>query len=188
MKKIQIGAKAALYPVPTTLVGANVNGKPNYLAVAWCGILSDGPPVIYVSLEKAHYSTPGVRENGTFSLNIPSAEMVRSVDYCGITSGYKADKSGIYETFYGQLGTAPMIAECPVNLECKLRQTLDFGGDEVFIGEVVQVHVEEVCLSNGLPDIKKIDPFVFSMYDQNYWRIGDHLARAFNVGKSFRNN
>ena len=185
MKK-QLGAKAALYPMPATLVGANVQGKPNYLAVAWCGIMSDNPPVISISLEKAHYTTPAIEENGTFSVNIPSASMVRAVDYCGIFTGHKVDKSGIFHTFYGQLGTAPLIEECPLNLECKVRQTIDFATDKAFIGEIVQAYADEECLTDGLPDLGKIEPIVYSMYTNIYWQIGGSLGRAFQVGKDYR--
>ncbi|MEM2146315.1 MAG: flavin reductase family protein, partial [Candidatus Jordarchaeaceae archaeon] len=126
MGKKEIGAKNYFYPMPVTLVGANVNGKPNYLTVAFCGMVNLNPPLISVSLNKTHYTNQGIRENKTFSVNIPSAEMAIVTDYCGLFSGSRVDKSQIFETFYGKLKTAPMIKECPLNLECKLVKTLDF--------------------------------------------------------------
>jgi flavin reductase (DIM6/NTAB) family NADH-FMN oxidoreductase RutF len=187
MEKIPIGAKTFLYPNPTTLVGANVRGKPNFLAIGYCGIVQHSPAMIAVGSSKAHYTNAGIKENGTFSVNIPSEEMVRITDYCGIVSGKTVDKSTLFETFYGTLGTAPMIKECPINLECKLVQTLDYGyTHEVFIGEIVEAYSEERYLTGGLPDIKKIKPIVFSMHDYNYWKIGEHLGRGFNIGKKFR--
>lgn len=112
--------------------------------------------------------------------------MVEITDYCGIISGKKVNKSEIFETFYGKLEKAPMILECPVNLECRLVEILDFGGaSEVFIGEIVESYAEERYLSNELPDIEKIKPIVFSMYDKNYWGIGEHLGKAWSVGKRF---
>jgi len=187
MEKIAIGAKTFLYPMPTTLVGANVRGKPNFLTVAYCGIVQHRPAMIAVESSKTHYTNAGIKENGTFSVNIPSEEMVRITDYCGIVSGKTVDKSTLFETFYGTLGTAPMIKECPINLECKLVQTLDYGGTgEIFIGEIVEAYSEERYLTNGLPDIKKIKPIIFSMHDNNYWKIGEHLGRAWNIGKNFK--
>lgn len=80
MEKIAIGAKTFLYPMPTTLVGAKVGGKPNYLAVAYCGIVQHNPALIAVSSGKTHYTNAGIKENGTFSVNIPSEEMITIAD------------------------------------------------------------------------------------------------------------
>ncbi|MFX0067987.1 MAG: flavin reductase family protein [Promethearchaeota archaeon] len=187
MKKREIGAKNFLYPMPTTLVGANVKNKPNYEAIAYCGIVNFKPPMISIASAKSHYTNIGINENKTFSVNIPSEEMVKATDYCGIVSGHKVDKSNIFETFYGKLKTAPMIMECPVNLECRLIVNLFFGGiDEIFIGEIVEVYAEEKYLTKGLPDIKKIKPIIYSVYDDNYWRVGEHLGHAFRIGKEFK--
>ncbi|MFB0563791.1 MAG: flavin reductase family protein [Candidatus Lokiarchaeia archaeon] len=183
MEKIEIGAKTFLYPMPTTLVGANVGGKPNYLTIAYCGIMNHNPPIIGIAPSKTHYTTIGIKENQTFSVNIPSVDMVKVTDYCGLVSGKKVDKSKLFDTFYGKLKTAPMIGECPLNLECKVIQTLEFANDMVFIGEIVAAYSEKKYLTNGLPDIKKINPIIFSMHDNNYWKVGEHVARAWNVGK-----
>ena len=186
MNKIDIGAKPFMYPMPVTLVGANVGDKPNYLVAAYVGMVNSRPPMISVALSKSHYTNLGIREHGTFSVNIPSEEMVTATDYCGLVSGHKVDKSRIFETFYGKLESAPMIKECPLNLECKVVQTLQLAVDEVFIGEIVAVYCEERYLTDGLPDIKKIRPFVFSTQDGNYWKVGDHLGKAWEVGKALK--
>jgi flavin reductase (DIM6/NTAB) family NADH-FMN oxidoreductase RutF len=186
MEKEEIGAKCYFYPMPTTLVGANVRGKPNYLTVAYCGMVNVYPPLISVSLNKQHYTNPGIKENKTFSVNIPSAEMAKVTDYCGLVSGSKVDKSELFETFYGKLKTAPMIKECPLNLESKLIKTLELPIDEVFIGEIVAAYSEERYLTDGRPDIKKIDPIVFSTNDKNYWKVGELIGQAWNIGKNFK--
>lgn len=187
MEKREIGAKTFLYPMPTTLVGANVGGKPNFLTIAYCGIVNHNPPAISIALSKRHYTNPGIRENKTFSVNIPSVEMVKITDYCGLVSGKNVDKSQLFDVFYGKLETAPMIKECPLNMECKLVQTLEFTVDEVFIGEIVAAYADERYLTDGLPDIKKINPIVFSMHDNKYWKVGEHIGRAWNIGKEFKN-
>jgi len=185
-KKVELGAKNYLYPMPTVLVGATVNGKPNYLAIAWCGIIHGLPPMITVALRKTRYTSPGIKENRTFSVNIPPTEMVKATDYVGIVSGHEVDKSAVFKTFYGKLKTAPMIEECRINMECKLVDALDFGhSHEVFIGEIMEVYADEDCLKDGVPDIKKIDPILYSTGDSNYWRVGDYLAKAFSVGKDY---
>ncbi len=186
MEKQQIGPKPLMHPLPTTLVGANVGGKPNFLTVGYCGMLCSSPPTISVALTKTHYTNIGIKENGTFSVNIPSVEMARITDYCGLVSGRKVDKSRLFHTFYGRLGTAPMIEECATNLECKLVQILEFGKNEIFIGEIVQVYCEEQYLTDGLPDIAKVNPIIYAHNDGSYWKVGERLAKAYNIGKDFQ--
>ena len=186
-KKLQLGPKNSLYPMPTVLVGALVNGKPNYLAIAWCGIMGGSPPLISVALRRTRYTSLGIKENRAFSVNIPSSDMVKAVDYVGINSGHKVDKSGVFKTFYGNLGKAPMIMECRLNMECKLAEILDFGhSHEIFVGEIVEVYVDEDCVENGVPNIRKLDPIIYSTGDSNYWRVGALLAPAFSIGKEFK--
>ena len=186
MTKKVLGPKTQLCPMPAVLVGANVYEKPNYLPVAFCGTVNFKPVIIAVGLGKTHHTNKGIRENGTFSINIPSVKMVVSADYCGINSGSKTDKSTIYGTFYGKLNTAPMIKECPLNFECKLLQTIDFPVDEMFIGEVVESYADQKYLTDGVPDAKKVRPILLTMPDNNYWNIGEPLGKAWEIGKKFR--
>ena len=183
MEKKQIGAKPFLYPMPTVLIGVNVGGKSNFLTVAYCNMICSSPPLISVALGKTHYTNPGIKENGTFSVNIPSTEMVKITDYCGLVSGSKVDKSKFFNIFYGKLETAPMIRECPINMECRAIQILEFSYNEIFIGEIVESYAEERYLTDDLPDIKKIDPIIFSMNDRNYWKVGEHVAKAYSIGR-----
>ncbi len=187
MGKKAIGANTFLYPLPTVLVGANVDGKPNYLTVAYCGIVRHKTPLIAIACGERHHTTRGIIENATFSVNIPSEEMVEVTDYVGIYSGKSVDKSALFETFYGILKTAPMIKECSLNLECKLVLMPDIDGrKDMFIGEIVEVYADEQCLTDGLPDIKKVKPIIFSNHDFNYWKVGEHLGRAFSIGRGFK--
>jgi flavin reductase (DIM6/NTAB) family NADH-FMN oxidoreductase RutF len=186
MKK-EIGARTFLYPMPVVLVGSLVNGKPNYLTIAYCGIVQHIPPMIAITLGKSHYTNLGIRESRAFSVNIPSEEMLEVTDYCGLSSGNTLDKSTLFTSFYGKFGKAPMIGECPLCLECRLVEMIDFGGsNELFIGEIIETYVEPEVLTDGLPDVRKIRPIVFSMHDNNYWRLGEHLGKAWSVGRKFR--
>jgi flavin reductase (DIM6/NTAB) family NADH-FMN oxidoreductase RutF len=112
--------------------------------------------------------------------------MIEVTDYCGIVSGSKVDKSVLFTPFYGELGTAPMIEECPLNLECRVLQTVIISSMEAFIGEIVTVYTEERYLSGGLPDIIKINPIIFAMHRDQYFRLGEYLAPAYKIGKKFR--
>lgn len=186
MDKIKIGAKTFLYPMPVVLVGASVAGKPNYATVAYCGIMNHDPAIIAVSLAKTHYTNVGIKEHGCFSVNIPSAGQVAATDYCGLFSGSRVDKSVVFRTFYGKLKHAPMIEECPLNMECELVQSIPFSIDEVFVGRIREAYSRKKYLTKGLPDIRKMDPIVFSMHDYNYWAVGRHLGRAWSSGEKFK--
>jgi flavin reductase (DIM6/NTAB) family NADH-FMN oxidoreductase RutF len=187
MEKMKMGAKTLLYPMPIVIMGANVEGKVNYMSAAWCSIVEENPPMIMVASNKSHHTNRGIKENGTFSINIPSEEMVISTDYVGIRSGKNTDKSTVFDNFYGELLTAPMIDQCPINLECRLIKTIDLDtSHEIFIGKIEETYVNNNCITNTFPDIKKIKPIVFSNGDANYWSVGELLGKAFRIGKEHK--
>lgn len=182
--KVSTGAQNCLYPMPATLIGAMVDGKPNFITIAHVGIMDFG--TISLSMNRAHYTNAGIRKHEAFSINIPSRNTVEAADYCGIVSGHNADKSAIFRTFYGTLKTAPMIEECPVNMECRLVKTLDLAQHDIFIGEIVATYCDEECLTNGQLDFSKIQPLLFVMNDRGYWSLGERLASAWNIGRQFK--
>jgi flavin reductase (DIM6/NTAB) family NADH-FMN oxidoreductase RutF len=184
MDKVQLGPQPYMSVMPTVLVGANVKGRPNFMTAAWATVACMAPPMVCVAINHARHTAKGMEENGTFSLNIPSAKQIVEADYCGITTGARADKSKVFETFYGKLETAPMAAECPVNIECKVFKSVDCGSHMLYIGEVVEVHASKDCTKDGKPDIAKIDPVVYSQ--ANYWQLGKHAGKAFSAGMAFK--
>ena len=107
-----IGPINALYPMPTTLVGATVKDQPNFLTVAHVGILNHGSPqYLSLGLSKVHYSNAGIKENRAFSICLPSENLMVETDYCGIMTGKKTDKAALFDVFYGELNIAPMIRQ-----------------------------------------------------------------------------
>ena len=136
MEKINLGSTIPAYPMPVSLVGAHVNGRPNFLTVAWFTMVSYSPPRIAIALGKSHFTNPGIKENKSFSVCLPAEYMVEKTDYCGIVSGKKSDKSDIFELFYGELETAPMIRDCPLCVECQLVEVVESSRNEIFIGEI----------------------------------------------------
>lgn len=183
MSKKTFGPQTWLYPMPAVLVGVVVEGKPNFMTAAWCGIVAYKPPSLTVGIHKERYTLKGMQLLGSFSVNIPSVSQVKLVDYCGIYSGEKKNKAQLFNIFYGALGKAPLIEECPVNLECQIKHYLDLGSHIMFVGEIIETHVSENCLTDGKADPKKIDPLIFTLPDRQYWRFGDAIAKAFQVGK-----
>jgi len=128
----------------------------------------------------------GIKENQTFSVCLPSEDMVEVTDYCGIVSGKKNDKSGIFDLFYGELKTAPMIEDCPLNMECKLVEIVESGLNEIFIGEIVGTYTEEKFLTEGKMDFKKMKPLILSQPDTSYWSLREPVARAWSIGKRYK--
>jgi flavin reductase (DIM6/NTAB) family NADH-FMN oxidoreductase RutF len=182
-EKINLGMDACIYPMPVTLVGANVHGRPNFMTVAWVSRVNFKPAIMAAALNKSNYTTEGIRDNSTFSINIPSADMIEVTDYCGIVSGRKADKSVLFEVFYGEAKTAPMIKQCPLCIECKLLGIHDLPTNAICIGEMVAAYAEEKYLTDDKPDIKKMNPAVLTMPDNRYWRVGEYLGQAWGAGK-----
>ncbi|MDM8548685.1 flavin reductase family protein [Desulfobacterales bacterium HSG2] len=186
MEKINIGNNAFIYPMPVTLVGATVQGKANFMTVGWVTRVNAKPAMLAVGLNKAHYTPTGIREAKTFSVNFPSADMVEKTDYCGLVSGRKTDKSDVFEVFYGELKTAPMIRECPLCIECKLTEICELPTNNLFIGEIAAAYTEEKFLTDGKPDVKKINPLVLTMPDNSYWTVGEYAGKAWGEGKKLK--
>jgi flavin reductase (DIM6/NTAB) family NADH-FMN oxidoreductase RutF len=183
MERIDIGANSLFYPMPVTLVGALVHGRPNFLAVAWVSRVNLNPPILAVALNKVRHTAVGVQENQTFSVNVPGADLVKETDYCGIVSGKEVDKSGLFEVFYGELKTAPMIKRCPMCMECRLIETVSLPTHNLFLGDVVGAYTEERYLTDGKLDIGKVNPFLFSRIDNSYWILGEEIGKAYSIGK-----
>ena len=189
MAKVALGASTMLLPLPSVLVGANVDGKPNFLVCAWCGIVNSRPPMLSASFGPHRHTFKGVKQNGTFSVNIPSVAQVKETDYCGIFSGKNTDKVADckFTMFYGKLGNAPMIGECPINLECRVLHTLDLGSQEMVVALVEEVYATESCLTDGQPDVTKINPFLWVSRPSNqYWSFGKPIGEAFIIGKDLK--
>jgi len=186
MSKVAIGARTLLYPLPTILIGANVDGKPNFSAYAWCGIANGNPPMLSVAFQHKRHTLKGIKQNGTFSANIPSVDLVKEVDYCGLVSGRDTDKVADckFSLFYGKLTGAPMISQCPVNLECRTLHILNLGSHELVVGQIEEVHVTDSCLTDGEPDVNKIQPFLWVTRPTNqYCAFGRPIGEAFSIGK-----
>ncbi|MFC1990694.1 flavin reductase family protein [Chloroflexota bacterium] len=189
MSKVLMGPTTLIYPMPVLLIGANVNGKPNFMTAAWGGIADGEPPMISVAINNTRYTLIGVRHNLTFSVNVPSEDLVKEADYCGTTSGAEVDKSKVcqFKVFYGKLNNAPLIEQCPVNLECRAVHILNLGSHSLVIGKIEETHVSETCLTDGKPDIDKIKPLAYvGAPHRHYQSLGTLVAKAYSVGQELK--
>ena len=186
--KIKIGAIPYIYPIPITLVGANVNGKANFVTIGDIGLIGINPPIVSISSHAQHYTNQGILQNGTFSINFPTTAMLAETDYCGIVSGREADKATLFEVFYGDLESAPMIAACPVSLECRVIKEFSIQHRQVFVGEVVQTHISEAFVREAdgrkqIADLPQLDPIIYAL-DNRYYNIGEAIGVGYREGRT----
>jgi flavin reductase (DIM6/NTAB) family NADH-FMN oxidoreductase RutF len=190
--KVAYGKSPIIYPIPIILAGANVNGKPNFATLGDCGLMGISPPLVFISSHKDHYTNIGILENDTYSINFPTTDMLAVTDYCGIVSGRDVDKSKLFETFYGELDTAPMIMACPVNMECKVVKEFFIQHRQIFVGEVIMAYIDEEHLQeiNGrkvIAEMNKLDPIIYAL-DNRYYRIGEAIGTGYQEGQNFSKN
>ena len=184
---ISLGANTFAPITPVWVVGTfDHEGKPNVMTAAWGGICCSKPPCVYVSLRKATYTYGNLMERKAFTISFPAEDYVKETDYFGIVSGRDTDKfSNSHLTpVKSDLVDAPYVKEFPVILECKVIKVVEIGLHTEFIGEILDVKADEGILdANKQPDLKKMKPFVWSLAEMNYHRVGDELEKSFSIGK-----
>ncbi len=189
MKK-SLGAKTIIYPAPVLIIGTyDSKERPNLMTVAWGGICCSTPPCVAVSMRKATYTYDNINQRKAFTVNILSENMVKEADYYGIVSGRSEDKFAKTNItpVKSDLVDAPYGKEFPFVLECKLLKTIEIGLHTQFIGEILDVKVDQSMIGpNGLPDIDKLKPFFFDPATSNYFGAGKKLGKAFSIGKEIR--
>lgn len=184
-RKVTLGAQNSLYPLPALLIGALVDGAPNFMTAAWGSIANAEPPMLSVAIRHSRHTRKGLVEGGAFAVNVASTSQVRQVDYCGIESGARADKVAKcgFTVFYGASTGAPMVEECPINLECTISHIVELPTHSLVIADIIETHVSEQCLRDGKIDIATIDPIVYVGAPlRKYARLGELVADAFSTG------
>ena len=170
----------ALYPAPLVLVTCvDEQGKPNIVTLAWVGTAAAKPPQVTLAIRPSRYSHALISQTGEFAINISTEDLLPMVDQCGHVSGTRTDKfaqTGLTPEPASQI-QPPLIAECPVNLECKLTQTIPLGSHDLFIGEIVAVHVDEELLDErGTIDYSKAGAVAY--LGNEYWSLGKCLRTS----------
>ena len=175
-------AKLAVSPLPEPTVLVTVKAqdtRPNIITVAWTGVFSYDPPMVYIAVHPARYSNSILKESMEYVINIPSDNLAKLTDYCGIVSGKNVDKfeaTGLTPVPANKV-KAPLIEECAVNIECKVKDILNYGSHDIFVGEIVAVHYDEDAINEeGTPDVEKIRPYGYSFGE--YRSMGAKLGVA----------
>lgn len=141
-----------LYPVPAVMVSCGRKDEtPNIITVAWAGTVCSDPAMVSISVRRSRYSYDIIKETGEFVINLVTKDLVFATDFCGVKSGKDVDKYNEMKLtpLASQKVSAPGIAESPVNIECKVVQALELGSHTMFIGEVVNVTVEDSYLNES---------------------------------------
>ncbi len=189
MKRIAIEPTTVLHPHPVLLVGTfGADGKANLMNAAWGGICCSDPPCVSVSLREATLTYHNILHSKAFTIGIPSRTQVEAADYVGIVSGRDCDKfqdTGL-TAVQSEKVSAPIVAELPFSLECRLVQHQKLGLHTIFIGEIVGIQAHEDVLGPmGLPDIEKTGAILWGGLGNNsYFAVGEKLAPAFSAGKN----
>lgn len=176
MKKLK-NPYTALFPIPAVLVTASSgDGKDNIVTLAWVGTVNSEPPMLSISVRKSRHTHRLLEETGEFVVNLPGADIVKEVDMCGMVSGKDEDKFALcgFSRQPASRVKAPLIDRCPVNIECAVRNRLSLGSHDLYIGEIMAVHVDEAILEGGRIDLNKMKPLAYAPGE--YWSLGEKLS------------
>lgn len=179
MAKISFKPGNMLYPLPSVMVSvADNSGNTNIITVAWAGTVCTNPPMVSISVRPSRYSHHMITETGEFVINLTTKELVYATDYCGVKSGRDVDKWKEMELtpMPSEQVKAPCIAESPVNIECRVVRTEQLGSHDMFLAEVVAVHVDDTYMDEkGGFHLADANPIVYSHGE--YYDLGKKLGK-----------
>lgn len=180
--KKNLGSLLALYPKPMTVVGAEVEGKVNWLVVGHTGVI--GHDRILVSMSKSHYTNQGIKKSKRLSVNLVSREMLPKADYVGSVSGAAVDKSEVFAYHIGENGT-PVIDASPLTMECEVVDIYDTDGFDNFICAIVNTYAAPDVLDDaGKFDYTKLKPVLFDFTTYSYIATGEIIGKCLNLDKA----
>ena len=169
-----------LYPLPAVLVSCGATPEEyNMLTVAWTGTVCTTPPMCYISVRPERHSYAVIRRTGEFVINLTTRSMARATDWCGVRSGRDFDKfreTGLTPVPAERVA-APLIAEAPVSIECRVRQVLPLGTHDMFLAEVVNVQADDRYLDkdSGKFELANADPLVY--LHGGYFELGEKIGK-----------
>jgi flavin reductase (DIM6/NTAB) family NADH-FMN oxidoreductase RutF len=188
MPKKSLKPTSAVLLTPVVLVSCqDEKGKPNIITLAWVGVANSDPPMISIAIRPERHSYAIIKRTGKFVANLPTTAILKEMDFCGVVSGSKLDKFSTTQLtpMPAEKIKAPLIKECPVNLECRVKQVLALGSHDLFLGEVVAAHMDTAIQDEkGRIDIGKAKLFAFCAGAMEYWSLGERIGRyGFTKGK-----
>ena len=184
LSKVNWKGGALLAPLPAVMVSCGSMEKSNIITVAWCGIINTSPPKTYISVRPERYSHEIIRESGEFVINLTPSSLAKKADFCGMYTGRRVDKFAKC-AFTKEKATsvgAPMIAECPISIECKVTDVISLGTHDMFLADIVAVNVDEALIENGRLCINRAHLAAFAHGE--YYKLGERIGKfGFSVKK-----
>jgi len=176
--KLKKSPWTALFPCPVVLVTcADSVGKPNIITLGWVGTVCSDPPTVGLGIRPHRYSCKLIEDSGEFVVNLPTEEILKESEYCGVYSGKDMDKfseTGLTPEPASQV-KPPLIKECPVNMECVVINKIPLGSHHLFLGKIVCVHVDKRILNEEeVIDFTKVSPFVYNQGE--YWNLKEKIG------------
>lgn len=175
--KSNVKIQTVLAPVPIAMVSCGDDLSNNITTIAWTGIINSEPPLVYVSIRPSRHSYSIIKNLGEFVINIPDEKLVFAADFCGTKSGREIDKfkEAKLTREKAKIVKAPLIKECPINIECKLKEIKKLGSHDMFIGEIVAVKAyDEYVKENGSIDYGKAN--LLTYMGQEYFVANKKIA------------
>lgn len=186
MKKRQLGPCVTFFPQPATLIcTSDQQHKINLMMASWVGIVSKTPPTIAVSLHHGRQTYANIMAGKVFSVNLVPARLAVAADACGLISGSRADKHQLtgLEVVPGTVEGAFLVADSPLNVECRWLREVELGDYRLVMGEIVEIHACESAFDDkGQADVRKFDPLVYLGGLREYWSLGSKTADAYSAG------
>ncbi len=190
--KTTFGPKKIMFPCPAALIVTGNMEKANIATIAWVSLLTSSPPTLGISVGERGYTGGEIKKNGEFTVNIATVDIMREADFCGITSGREVDKfkeSGLTK-MESKIVSAPIIKECPLNLECVLVDSGVFGSTNHFVGKIVETHIDTDKLKDESDytsfDTLAMNPLIYIGGAREYRRIGEKTGDAYSIGESLK--
>lgn len=177
--KLEKSAGTLLAPVPVVMVSCAAPGfRSNIITIAWVGTICSDPPMLGISIRPERYSYALIRESREFVVNVPNRALLRMADFCGVVSGRECDK--FHETGLtpanAKMVKAPLIMETPVNIECRVSRIVPLGSHELFLAEILLIHLNGDILGPGdMPDLLKMQAVCYG--NGSYYQTGEYLGR-----------
>jgi len=186
MQKRQLGPCVTFFPQPTTLItSVGEDGSPDVMTASWVSIVSKTPPTVAVALNQGRLTYAQIKATGSFVVNQAPASLAVAADYCGLRSGRDADKFQVAGLTIAKASRveAPLIDECPLNLECRYLQEVELGDYRLVLGEIVEVHaVDAAFAQRPQGEVAPFDPLVYLGGIREYWSLGERKAEAYKDG------
>lgn len=175
--KESLNPDTILAPIPAVMVSCGNMQNSNIITIAWTGIINSIPPMAYISIRPTRYSYNIIKKTGEFCINLPDESLVWAADYCGTKSGKEIDKFKTANLTKEQCKyiDSPAIKECPINIECRVKDIKELGSHHMFISEIVGVNCNQDLLENGKIQLAKSN--LLTYLGQEYYvankKVGD---------------